>query len=252
MNQKPKILPQISGLLIYLVGAALALALLTLVIWPDIEASSFDSAIRADKQLQSLHCPVFLTRDEIGTISITVDNPSDREVNPTVRARVTKGYRTFVQEFRQKVVVPAGGSETISWEVERKDAAYDRSMILGRFYQMRNYSLPSRTSTCGIYVLPFSGPSGQQILIGAYITSLVLMALGLFLQLPKDRKALRRSNIESSKRQRARLQAFAYLAALFLAGILLALIGNWLLSLVLAVLVATSSIGVISYALIAQ
>lgn len=252
MNKKPNILSLISGLLIYLVGAVMALALLTLVIWPDIEASSFDTAIRADKQLQSLHCPVFITRDEIGTISITVDNPTDREVNPTVRARVTKGYRTFVQEFRQKVVVPAGGSETVSWEVDRKDAAYDRSMILGRFYQMRNYSLPSRSSSCGIYVLPFSGPSGQQVLIGTFVTSLVLMVLGLLLQLPKDRKALRRSNIESSKRQRTRLQAFAYLGALFLVGTLLALIGNWLLSLVLAILAATSAIGVISYALIAQ
>lgn len=252
MSKKPTTIIRVSGLLIYLAGAALAVALLTLVIWPDIEASSFDSAIRADKQLQSLHCPVFLTRDEIGTISITVDNPSDREVNPTVRARITKGYRTFVQEFRQKVVVPAGGSETVFWEVERKDAAYDRSMILGRFYQMRNYSLPSRTSTCGIYVLPFSGPSGQQVLISAFVTSLVLMALGLFLQLPKDRKALMRSNIESNKRQRTRLQGFTYLGGILLIGTLLALIGNWLLSGVLAVLVATSIIGVISYALISQ
>jgi hypothetical protein len=251
MNKKPTLL-RVSGLLIYLVGAVLAVTLLTLVIWPDIEASSFDSAIRADKQLQSLRCPVFITRDEIGTISITVDNPSDRDVNPTVRARITKGYRTFVQEFRQKVAVPAGGSETISWEVERKDAAYDRRMILGRFYQMRNYSLPSRTSTCGIYVLPFSGPSGQQVLIGTYATSLVLITSGLFLQLPKDRKALMRSNIESNKRQRIRLQGFAYLGGILVIGILLALIGNWLLSGALAILVATSIIAVISYALIAQ
>ncbi len=211
--------------MIYLVGVVLALALLTLVIWPDIEASTFDSAIGADTALRSLHCPAFITKDEIGTISVRVDNPSDREANPTVRARITKGYITFVQEYREKVVVAPGGSEKVEWQVERKDAAYDR-MILGRFYQLRNYSLPSRMSTCGIYVLPFSGPSGQQVLIGTYAASLVLMAVGLILMLPKDRKKLMYSANESSVRQRKRLKAFAYLGGLLLVGTLIALIGE--------------------------
>ena len=251
MNEKSNLLKNITGLLIYLVGAALALTLLTLIIWPDIEASTFDSAIRADTQLRSLHCPALMTKDEIGTISVRVDNPSDREVNPTVRARITKGYITFVQEFRDKVVVAPGESERVEWQVVREDAAYNR-MILGRFYQMRNYSLPSRMSTCGIYVLPFSGPSGQQVLIGTYAASLVLMALGLLLMLPKDRQKLMRSTNESSVRKLTRLKGFAYLGGLLLVVILFALIGNWLLSAILAVLVVTSIIGVISYALISN
>jgi len=251
MDEKPNYLKPITGFLIYLTGAILALVLLTLIIWPDIEASTFDSAIGADTQLRSLRCPALMTKDEIGTISVSVNNPSDREVNPMVRARITKGYVTFVQEYREKVVVPPGGSESVEWQVSRKDAAYNR-MIMGRFSQFRNYSLPSRTSTCGIYVLPFSGPSGQQLVIGTFTASLVLMSLGLFLMLPKNRQKLMRSNQKTHIRQRNRLKAFAYLGGLFLVGTLLALIGNWLLSAMLAILVATSIIAVVSYALIAQ
>ena len=250
METGSKLFRRIGGFLIYLTGIVLAIGLFVLIILPDIEASTFSAAVRADERLKSLHCPAFLTRDEIGTISITVDNPSDREVNPNIRARFTQGFVTLVQEYNEKVTVPAGRSRDVEWEVDREDAAYNQ-MILGRIYQMSNYSLPSRTATCGIYVLPISGPSGQQVLIGTFAASFTLMALGLYLQTPKDFLGSNQSKIRS-KTQRKKLQAFAYLGVLLLVEILLALTGNWLLDAGLAVLAATSIIGVASYSLISR
>lgn len=239
------------GFLIYLTGAALAMLLFVLVIWPDIEASFFDHAIQADYQMRSLRCPALMTKDEVGTISIEVKNTTDRDVAPNVRARITFRSGSFIEQLQKKVPIPVGESRTVEWQVDRENVAYDR-MILGRFYQFANLALPSRTATCGIYILPFSGPSGQQVLIGGFLGSLGLMVVGLVMFLPKDWRNLSRIRNQSVSRQRKRLKAFVYLGGLFLVGILLALIGNWLLSLALAVLVTTSIIGVISYALSAH
>lgn len=254
MNEKPNILKRVTGFLIYLAGIVLALGLLALLVLPDFEANTFAAtnyAFKGDERLTSLRCPALMTRDETAIISIRVDNPTDREVDPTVLARMTMGNLTFVHEIREKVVVPAGESRIVEWEVDRKDAAYDQ-ILLGRFYQMRNSSLPSRLSTCGVYVLPFSGPSGVQVLIAAILASLALTASGIVLMLPKDRRTILRSNNAESRQQRARMQALAFLGVFLIAAILLALLGNWLLSSVLAILAATATVTVLSYALIRQ
>lgn len=236
-----------TGLLVYLAGAFVGFVLLALSVWGEIEASTFGVALSSDERLSSLNCPVFMTRDEVGEISAVFENPTDRDVNPLVRSTITFGFVTLVDERDQRLAIPAGGASELTWEVARENAAYDR-LILAHFYQLRNYALPSRQASCGIVVLPVSGLSGDQIFAASFVTSLVLMAAGIWLYAPKG--ILRYSMLNANQRRQSLvIRAYIFLGTYFLAATLFSLIVTWLVHVLLMVFAIVSILGVFSYAL---
>ena len=239
-----------AGYVIYILGAMTAFLLLTLSAWGDVEAGTFENPISPDERLATLRCPAFITEDETGVISARIINTTDREVTPVVQARWTQGYLSFIHEQREKLEIPAGESRSISFEITAKDAAY-RRLILARVYQLQNFSLPSRSSSCGVVLLPISGPTGQQVFIAAFAASIVLMAAGLLLLRPNDKLARQRQDA-IGKRVRTSFGSLIYLGSYFLIGALLTLIGNWLLSGGLFLMAVISIIGVFSYLLSGQ
>jgi len=250
MQPQPSKSKQTAGYILYALGALIAFLLLTLSVWGDVEASSFEGLIHADRRLGTLRCPVLITEGETGLISARIVNTTDRDVAPNVQARWTQGYASIIQELRQKIEIPVGEARTFEFEISQDDAAY-RRLILARVYQFSSFSLPSRSSSCGVVLLPLSGPTGQQIFIASFILSVILMAIGLLLLRPADRLAHQRQDA-SGKRIRTSFGSLVYLGAYFLAGTLLSLIGNWLLSIGLILLAAVSIIGVVSYLLSGQ
>jgi hypothetical protein len=246
MNSNIKKPTRTLGLILYLAGAVLGLVLLALLVWGDIEASTFGSAQSSDEKFKILNCPVFITKDEVGEISLVIDNPTDRDVTPLLRSTITFKFVTLVDEQEQRLSIPAGGSQTVTWQVTRENAAYG-SVILARFYQLSNYSLPSREEFCGIVVLPFSGLTGQQAFIASFFLSLILVAVGIALYAPKGILRFDSQNLET-KRLRTTIRAYIFLGAYFLVAVLLTLVVNPLIQILLMVFAVVSAVAVFSFA----
>jgi hypothetical protein len=247
MNIEDKKPVRTFGFVLYLIGAFLGFFLLTMSVWGDLEAGTFGIPLRSDEKLNTLNCPVFITKDEVGVISAVIENPTDRDSSPLIRSTITFGFVTLVDEQDQRVDVPAGESRKVSWNVTLENAAYGR-LILARFYQLRHYSVPSREGSCGIVVLPFTGPTGQQVFTGSFVSSMVLIAVGISLFAPKN--ILRVDSLNPQhKRLRSMIRSFIFLGTYFLVATLLSLIGNFLFGVALMVFAAISTIAVFAFAL---
>ena len=79
MNKNNRLLHWLS-LLIFTFGILIGIAVAGGIIWGDIEASIFDSSIKAKSALR-LRRPVLITTNEVGKISATLKNLKDRERN---------------------------------------------------------------------------------------------------------------------------------------------------------------------------
>ncbi len=229
------------GTILYLIGVAIGLVLLFITVWGDIEASTFDAALHTDEGLSSLKCPVVITSAETGIISVTVENPLEKEIDPVVRARFTMGFVTLMMEDRVKLQIPPGEKETLTWKVTQEDAAY-RRLILARVYQFANKSLQARQGACGIVVLPITGLTGQQLMMSAFAASLVAMAAGLWLWISKRE--------DESKYTITLTKGFIFLGTYLLLATLLALGNSFLLGTFLIVFAIISTIAVFSFAAI--
>ncbi|MEJ2758800.1 MAG: hypothetical protein P8046_10005 [Anaerolineales bacterium] len=234
------------GLVLYFIGAILGFFILTMSVWGDIEANTFDRAVLTQEKLNSLNCPVFITSGETGVISATIDNPSDRDGNPNVRTRITQGFVTLYSEYREFVPVPAHSSTRLEWNVTEENAAFNR-LILARVYQFKNFEIPARSNSCGIVLLPISGITGVQVFYGGLAVSAVLMFVGLWLYRPTTEDLRERASIAFIRKERV-FRAFIYMGALFIVAAMLSLIGDWLLSVSLMLLAVISVIAVLSFA----
>lgn len=130
--------------------------------WADLEASLFDASITADVTLNDLRCPQFITPEEIGTISIRLQNPTDRILRQTARIHVSYGFVTLMRE--ESVIIEMQPRETrqLEWFVSAEDAAWGR-LVLARLYLFRSFPLPSRTATCGIVLVNLPWLDGNHI-----------------------------------------------------------------------------------------
>lgn len=232
------------GIILYFIGALLGFFILSMSVWGDIEANTFDRAVGSQEKL-SLNCPVFITKGEKGIISATIDNPSDRDGNPNVRTRVTQGFVTLYSEYREFVPVPAQSSVRLEWEVTEENAAFNR-LILARVYQYKNFQIPSRSNSCGIVLLPISGITGVQAFYGGLAVSALAIFFGLWLYRPTTEDLRERASMAFVRMERV-FKAFVYMGALFIVAALLTLIGDWLFSVILMLLAVVSVIAVLSF-----
>lgn len=243
MEKKKNSALRIIGILIYLVGIAGGAALTGLSAWGDIEANTFDAAIKAEEPLKTLNCPVFIGKDETGHITAEIENTAGREVQPLIRARITQGFATLMREEKDREVIPEGESRTVEWAITADDAAYHQ-IIMASIYQFSNYSLPSRRGSCGVVVVPVAGLTGQQFYILLYAVTAVFSAAGLALYAP--------NRIDESILAKRKLRAYIYLSVLLLILPLLNLIGDSLLSVLLIAFGFISLFVVLSFGIIGQ
>ena len=130
--------------------------------WADLEASLFDASVTADVVLNDLRCPQFITPEEIETISIRLQNPTDRILRQTARIHVSYGFVTLMRE--ESVIIEMQPRETrqLEWFVSAEDAAWGR-LVLVRLHLFRSFPLPSRTATCGIVLVNLPWLDGNHI-----------------------------------------------------------------------------------------
>ena len=212
--------------LIYALGVLLGMAFLALSVWGDLEATLFESWLRADTPISTLSCPVMITRDEVGVISITVDNSLDREITVLVRTHISDGFLTLIREIDTRPTILAGEAETLTYEIEADDAVWGL-FVLNRVYVASAYPVPSRGAMCGVLVAPIAGLTGNQLVATILALSFLAMAVGLFLWARSHRPLVGRSQEMT--------YAMVVLMAALVVGTLISLPGQWMLALLFGV-----------------
>jgi len=162
MQKRVKTL-RIISLLMFSIGILAGMAVGGGIIWSDLEASLFDSSIGAKSSLR-LSCPVAITTHEVGKVSATLKNSTDKEKNFYVRAHISEGYVSLKREVNQQIPVAPGEKEKVSWEIYPDDAAYNR-IILFRAYVNPSYPIPSQGNFCGVLVIDIPALTGTQFFI---------------------------------------------------------------------------------------
>ncbi len=217
----------ITAALIYAAGVLLGVVFLALTIWGDLEATLFESWLRTDKPLSTLSCPVMITRDEVGIVSVRVDNTLERDITVLVRTHISDGFITLIHAIDARPTIPAGEVETLSWEIEADDAVWGL-FVLNRVYVAASYPVPSRGAMCGVLVAPVTGLTGNQLVVIILTLSFLAMAVGLFLWV--------RSHHPLVGRSRELTYAMGFLAVALVIGILFSLPGQWILALLFGVI----------------
>lgn len=165
------------SLALFGLGVLIAMALAAASALAEYEAVLFDTGVRAEKRLTTLYCPALISSSEVGEISIRLSNPSEYEVNPVIKARISAASALFIREEDVQVFMKPGEKQTLSWPVQAGDAAFKR-LILVRVLVGPSYPLDSRTATCGIVVIDLLGLTGSQMQIGGILLSIILMITG--------------------------------------------------------------------------
>jgi len=210
---------RVLGLLLFLVGVLLGLALFAGIIWGDLEASLFDVTLSGRERLSTLRCPAIMTTRQTGTVTAAITNALERETEFTIRTHISDGYVTLMREINSKLALQSGETGTLEWEVIPENAVYGGRLILVRVYIYAKYPLPARHGTCGILVIHSSRFTGAQILAFALSLSLLSMLIGAGLWFVANRP-LHGSGAEV-------LYAMVALAGCVLAGIIAGLLGWW-------------------------
>lgn len=213
-------------LLVFSLGVLIAVALVGASALAEYEAVLFDSGARADERLSMLYCPALISSRETSGVSISLSNPSEYEVNPVVKARISSGSALFIREEVQQVFMKPGERQTLRWPITAEDAAYHR-LILVRIMVNRSYPLSSRTATCGIVLLDFAGLTGIQMQVGAILLSAIAIiggGLGWF-----------RINADKGGRKAELGNGLRLLGGIALAGTLTTFTSWWFASLLCAI-----------------
>jgi hypothetical protein len=176
--KRPTIASQILMLLILIVGVLIGTALVGVATWGDLETVLFFPPTGADKHLTNLQCPILISTNETGMVSVNLKNPSTYTVNPIVRATISQGSALTTEDFSSQPTMPPGGSQKLTWPVVAKEAAYRGALILVQVYVNGSYPLPSRVNTCGIVVMNLGNLKGNLVVIGALFLSLAGMLGG--------------------------------------------------------------------------
>lgn len=170
------------AIVFYVIGILLTLTLAVIGVWPEFEAIFFDITIPADESLTTLRCPMVITPGDEATISASFTNPREKPINLFVKAHISQNYLTMLRESNHELNLNEGETEELKWAVPADDAVYDR-FVFARVHSLRTSGIPSRQKACGILVLNVPGLSGNQIIIGLLLGSILFLGFGAFLWL---------------------------------------------------------------------
>lgn len=226
-----------AAVVLFVVSAAACLALLGIVTVSDLEGATFDAGIQGEGRMR-LRCPVFLTSDQPGVVRATINNSLDRGAQYLVRVHVSEGFVTLFREINYQLALEPHSKQTLEWEVTAADAAYGW-LTLVKVYQSASYPLPARTGSCGIAVVPIPLLSGNLFFALVLGASLLGMAVGII----EWRAASRASEMLRYDVSNAMIA----LGCALLVGMVIALMGSWILSLVAMILAVLLTLALLFY-----
>jgi hypothetical protein len=236
---KEKRLTRTLSLIVFAVGVLLGSVFIGIAVWGDLEATLFNPGMQEEARLRQLRCPVMMTRAQgTGTISVRIRNTLDRAANFFARARISEGYLTLMREETARIPLGPGEAERLEWQVSVDDAAFDR-IIFFRVAVSGGYPLPSRQGICGIVVVDFPGLTGNQLSALGVAISLICSIGGAAVWISSHPQRI------GLKVQVSRIMVF--LASVLFIGIVLSLLGWWVIGLASLIVILLSIGAFISY-----
>lgn len=163
-------------ILSYVIGVALGLFLVLVGTWADMEAASYGFPRLAEAGLDGLNCPILMTRTDATTITLTVRNPTDDRLSPSIRTLISTAG--LPEEFVENLVLAPGESKKLAWQVDAENIDLG-NFIFAKVLRYSAYPVKSRETTCGIFVLDVPG-SGKVILATLAVLSFLGMGWGLY------------------------------------------------------------------------
>ncbi|MFO7683922.1 MAG: hypothetical protein R6X34_28150 [Chloroflexota bacterium] len=209
---------------LFLFGMLLALLLVVMSFWPDMEARLFDPGQVAEARLTTLRCPMVVTPADEAQITATFRNTLDRDLRLLVVARISEGRLTMMREARTLLSLPPGSKEMLAWDIAPEDAVFGR-VIMARVHQFRSFPYPSRDKVCGVLFLNLPWLTGGQLVWMLSSLTLLSLGVGAWLWLRQERPL--------SEARRRRAINVGVLTAVLFAAFLAGLLGVWLVSLLL-------------------
>ena len=224
-----KTLAPILPILLFVMGVIIGLTLAILATWPDFEASSYEFARNTNTPLNGLMCPIILNANEMGTVSLTVSNTTDKLLTPSVKTQISTSDDPI--SFLESLRLPAGQAKKLEWSIgpENIDLHY---FIFVKALVYASYPIPNREATCGTFIidLPIGGTA---FLILMVTLSLVGMGSGLYI--------LNRIN-QRSERTEMNLRPMYFLAVLILLALSVSFMGWWIQSIVVIVIAILTAV----------
>jgi hypothetical protein len=175
MQWRPVLLNLIA-ILLFVAGELSLLALAAGMVWGDVEASLYGSA--SDAQGLDLHCPIMLAPTETGTVSATVTNTLDTEVEPVVMAQISQGDQP--QTLSETLTLDPGQSQLVQWPVDASDIVFGH-LIVASVTQQRYSILDPHWGFCGILIFSLFNLPGLESLLLIMTGSLAFILAGGFL-----------------------------------------------------------------------
>jgi hypothetical protein len=231
----PKILRPI-GLLLFSVGIFLGLALSGIAAWADLEASFYFGYEPTDKPLNTLTCPKILTRAESGTVTVSLNNPTQGAITPVVDIDISN--HGAMRTLRTKPSIAPNETQRLQWTVTADDIVFGY-LILAKVAVSHAATLPSRLGTCGTLVIDLPGLTGNQIFTIALAISLLGILIGTWIWTGSNRP-LNGRGLDATR-------AMVVLAVIVLAGMLFSFMGWWMLGIIMFSIAVLLIFTVIAY-----
>jgi hypothetical protein len=235
-NNQPSIFLDFTA---YVIGAAIGLFLIVISTWADLEATSYGFERLASGGLGGLRCPILMTPEESSTISFTISNPTDDLISPSIKTQVSTAL--LPEEYLEHLRLAPAASQRLQWTVGPENIDLEK-FIFAKVLVYSAYPLPSRETTCGIFVVNLPG-NGQVILAILILLSFLGMGWGLY--------SLNRSRSTSIWLAK-RFAGLVFVALVIVIGCILSFTGKWLLSVLLMVVLLLTILVLIGTALTAD
>ncbi len=176
MDQKSFQPSPIVSVVLSLIGVFIGLVLALLAVWADYESTMYGFPRQAASSFQGLSCPVFMGRNENGTVSIKISNSTKQNLSPSVRTEIST---PLVSDAKIEYVKLAPGEQaTLHRNIGPENIDLGQFIFLHALVYSA-YPIPNQESTCGVFVLPMN-VNGSLILVLGTSLSVLLMCIGLF------------------------------------------------------------------------
>lgn len=169
-----------TGLIMFGLGALIAVGIIALIVWANLEVFGFYQSFDSEGTIRSLNCPVFMTNNEQATFSAKFHNPLDYEIRPTIRTVISQGSIIFVDELRETIAIAPNDTIKLSWQLDSSQTVFGQ-FVFARVVLMNNFPLDDAQGACGVYVVSTDWFSGRTFLYIALAVIAVLMGGGVLL-----------------------------------------------------------------------
>ena len=162
------------------IGALLFVLVGVVAAWGDVKSLSFDNQRLASEPLSSLHCPAVITRNEIGMVSATIVNETNKDQPNRIRAVITDGSSPEPEKIETEFTLSPDEAQEMAWPISTRNAAADH-FILIRVHQVATYAQPLRNASCGVFVADVPFLTGSQLILATLGLAALFSGVGLLI-----------------------------------------------------------------------